>query len=116
MLNTPLFVYGNKHEIHSAIRNITLNALQFTPDNGRIIIDVSTELYTPMDTQSPSPNLPIDGVKLTISDTGCGIHAGQSVLSPKLISEQPCQFTCHSTFLVAKPKKILYNSLRFVGL
>ena len=33
-----------------------------------------------------------------------------------LTSEQPYRFTCHSTFLVVKPKKILYNNLRFVGL
>ncbi|MDA8576028.1 HAMP domain-containing histidine kinase [Candidatus Marinamargulisbacteria bacterium] len=75
--DTPLFVYGNEHDVHSAIRNVTLNALQFTPDHGRITIDVSTERYTPMDTEPSSSNGTIDGVKLTITDTGCGIQTDQ---------------------------------------
>ncbi|MDA0945313.1 MAG: HAMP domain-containing sensor histidine kinase [bacterium] len=75
--DTPLFVYGNEHDVHSAIRNVTLNALQFTPDHGRITINVSTERYTPMDTEPSSSNGTIDGVKLTITDTGCGIQADQ---------------------------------------
>ncbi len=75
--DTSLFVYGNEHEIHSALRNITLNALQFTPDNGRIVIHMSTESYTPTDTKPPASPSPIDGVKLAVTDTGSGIEPGQ---------------------------------------
>lgn len=75
--DTPLFVYGNEHDVHSAIRNVTLNALQFTPEHGRITINLSTERYTPMDTEPSSSNGPIDGVKVAITDTGCGIQPDQ---------------------------------------
>lgn len=37
----PLFVYGDKEKIKSAVYNVLLNAIRFTQDNGKIILRTS---------------------------------------------------------------------------
>ena len=67
----PIEVYGSEDLLQSALCNIMLNALQFTPRNGTIRLSAKYSNY-----RDPDDTLR-DGVEITISDTGPGISQDQ---------------------------------------
>jgi len=67
---TPILVEGDEDLLHRAIFNITLNAVQASPDNGRVIVEVSCLTRD----QIPTGVVFRDGaVALRVTDVGPGI-------------------------------------------
>jgi signal transduction histidine kinase len=64
-------VYGSEDLLQSALCNVMLNALQFTPRNGTIRLSAKYSNY-----RDPDDTLR-DGVEIAISDTGPGISQDQ---------------------------------------
>jgi len=68
-------VWINQDELENSLLNLAINAMHAMPEGGAL--DIATENIHLSATQSSAINLPEgDFVKLSLSDTGCGMDAG----------------------------------------
>jgi two-component system sensor histidine kinase PilS (NtrC family) len=68
--NDPLLVDGDEDLLHRAVFNLALNAVQATPERGRVAVEVGP---MPPDQLPRGLALPSDAVAVRVSDTGPGI-------------------------------------------
>ncbi len=64
---SPFVVSGDSTRLQQVVWNLLNNAIKFTPEGGKIQVQLSLE------TQQEENQLPISYAKITISDTGIGI-------------------------------------------
>jgi len=68
----PVFVEGDEDLLHRAIFNITLNAIQASPDNGRVAVEIRS---LSRDNVPPGVTFRGGAVALRVTDVGPGIPA-----------------------------------------
>jgi len=67
---TPLFVEGDEDLLHRAVFNIVLNAVQASPANGEVIVEVAS---LPMEQIPVGVPFPRHAVSVRVTDRGAGI-------------------------------------------
>lgn len=105
---TPkLTVYGSEDLLHSAVRNILLNAMQFTPKEGRIKISVSKKEYLDPDNNNRM------GAEIAISDNGIGIPKDQitEIFKPFITSHAQSQNAGLGLAEVQKSMAYMYGNV-----
>lgn len=78
--------YGDDTRIGQAMINLIANAVQYTPERGRITLSAELASY-----KSPkAPHEQEEGVCISVTDTGCGIPKDklEAIFSPGLTSKQ----------------------------
>ena len=66
----PLYVEGEEDLLHRAVFNLVLNAVQASPENGEVLVEVA---LLPMDQLPVGVPFPGDAVSIRITDRGAGI-------------------------------------------
>lgn len=77
-------IFADDARIGQTLINLVSNAIQYTPRDGKISLSATQKIYR------PSAELePIEGICISVSDTGCGIPANQlqTIFTPSMTSK-----------------------------
>lgn len=104
-------VYGSEDLLHSALRNVMLNALQFTPKEGTITLSAKYSNY-----RDPDETVR-HGVGIAISDTGPGIPQDQltEIFKPFITSHSQSENAGLGLAEVKKAMAYMYGGVDVVS-